>query len=69
MLVIEFPSDQEIRQASLEGECFKKKNWYYELKRKGGLVIGATWELFKVPVKILELVEQVAWVRLSGYAK
>ena len=54
-LEVEFLADQEICQASLEGEYFKKKNWYYELKRKGGLVIGATWELFKVPVRILEL--------------
>ena len=45
-MVVEFPSDQEIRQASLEGGYFKKENWHY---RKGGLVIG-------VPIKILESV-------------
>ena len=55
-MVVEFPSDQEICQASLEGEYTKKENWYYGLKRKGGLAIGDTWELFKVPVKILESV-------------
>ena len=65
MLVVEFPSDQEIHQASLEGECFKKKNWYYRLKRKGGLVIGVTWVLFGVSVKILELVEQDIWSKVN----
>ena len=39
MLVVEFPYDEEIRQASLEGGYFKKENWYY---RKSGLVIGVT---------------------------
>ena len=68
-LEVEFLADQEICQASLEGEYFKKKNWYYGLKRKCGLVIGDTLELFNVPVKILELVEQVTWSKINRYAK
>ena len=68
-LAIESILDQESKEAPLEGEYFKKKNWYYGLKRKGGLVIGDTWELFNVPVKILELVEQVTWSKVNRYAK
>ena len=68
-LTIESILDQESKEAPLEGEYFKKKNWYYGLKRKGGLVIGDTWELFNVPVKILELVEQVTWSKVNRYAK
>ena len=56
-LVIEPTLDQESKKAPLEGEYFKKKKWYYGLKMKGGLVIEITWELFGVPVKILESVE------------
>ena len=41
----------------------------YGIKRKGGLVIGDTWELFNVPVKILELVEQVYLSKVNRYAK
>ena len=67
-LVVDSPSDQEVRQVSLEGEYFKKKNWYYGLK-KGGLVIGVTWELFKVPVRILESVWQVTWSKSYMYEK
>ena len=59
--MVNSPSDQEIRKVSLEGEYFKKKNWYYGLKRKGGLVIGVTWVLFGISIKILELVEQDIW--------
>ena len=55
-MVIESTLDQESKEAPLKGEYFKKKNWYYGLKRKGGLVIGVTWELFKVPIRILESV-------------
>ena len=68
-LVVDSPSDQEIRQASLEGEYSKKDNWYYGLKRKGGLVIGIIWELFKVSLRILELVWQVTWSKVNKYAK
>ena len=68
-LVVEYPSDQEIRHASLKGEYTKKENWYYELKRKGDLVIGDTWELFGVPVGILELVWQVTWSKINRYAR
>ena len=57
-LVVESPSDQESEKALLEAGYFKKENWYYGLERKGGLVIGVTWVLFGVSVKILELVEQ-----------
>ena len=52
-MVVNSPSDQEIHKVLLEGEYFKKENWYY---RKGGLVIGVTGELFKVPVGNLESV-------------
>ena len=38
-MVVDSPSDQEIRKASLKGGYFKKENWYY---RKDGLVIGVT---------------------------
>ena len=65
-LVVEFPSNQEIHQASLEGEYFREEIWYY---RKGGLVIGVTWELFKVPIKILESIGQVTWSKVNMYAK
>ena len=41
-MVVNSPSDQEIRKVSLEGEYFKEKNWYYGQKKKGGLVIGVT---------------------------
>jgi len=34
--------DQEDKEALLEGEYFKQENWYYGLKREGGLVIGVT---------------------------
>ena len=50
--VVDSLSDQESEKVPLEGGYFKKDNWYY---RKGGLVIGVTKELFKVPVKILEI--------------
>ena len=53
----------------MEGGYFKKENWYYGLKRKGGLVIGDTLVLFGVFVKILELVEQVTWSKVNMYAK
>ena len=46
-LAIESILDQESKEAPLEGEYFKKKNWYYGLKRKGGLVIVVTWELLE----------------------
>ena len=65
-MVVAFPSDQEIRQASLEGGYFKEENWY---DRKGGLVIGVTRVLFGVFAKILELVWQVTWSKINGYAK
>ena len=52
-------SDQESEKAPLEGGYFKKENWYYGLERKSGLVIGVTWVLFGVYVKILKLVWQV----------
>ena len=68
-LVVDSPSDQEIRKVSLEGEYFNKENWYYGLKRKGGLVIGVTWELFKVPIKISKSVWQVTWSKVNRYAK
>ena len=68
-MVVNSPSDQEIRKVPLEGEYFKKKNWYYGLKRKGGLVIGVTWVLFGVFAKILELVWQVTWNKIHRYAK
>ena len=55
-LAIESTLDQESKEAPLEGEYFKKNNWYYGLKKKGGLVIGVTWVLFGVPFRILELV-------------
>ena len=45
-------------------EYFKKKNWYYGLKRKGGLVIGDAWVLFGVSVRILKLVWQVTWSKV-----
>ena len=55
-LAIESTLGQENKEALLEVEYFKKKNWYYGLKRKGGLVIGVTWVLFGVPFRILESV-------------
>ena len=68
-LVVGSLSDQKSENAPLEGEYSKKENWYYGLKRKGGLVIGVTWELFKVPVEILESVWQVTWSKINRYAK
>ena len=38
-MVVNSPSDQEVRQASLKGGYFKEENWYY---RKDALVIGDT---------------------------
>ena len=64
--MVDSPSDQEIRQAPMEGEYFKKENWYY---RKGGLVIGVTEELFKVPNRILKSIGQVTWSKINRYAK
>ena len=60
-MVVDSLFDQEIRQAPLEGGYFKKENWYY---RKDGLVIGDTWELPGVPIRILELVWQVTWSKV-----
>ena len=68
-MAIESTLDQESKEASLEGEYFKKKNWYYGLKRKGGLVIGVTWVLFGVSIRILELVGQVTWSKINRYAR
>ena len=63
-MVVDSLSDQESEKAPLEGGYFKKENWYYGLKRKGGLVIGDTLVLFGVFVKILELVWQVTWSKV-----
>ena len=38
-MVVNSPSDQEIHKVLLEGEYFKKENWYYRID---GLVIGNT---------------------------
>ena len=38
-MVVDSPSDQEIRKASLKDGYFKKENWYY---RKSRLMIGVT---------------------------
>ena len=53
--------DQEDKEALLDGEHMRKENY--------GLVIRVTWELFKVPVKILELVRQITWSKGNSYAK
>ena len=68
-MAIESTLDQESKEAPYEGEYFNKKNWYYGLKRKGGLVIVVTWVLFGVSIKILELVAQVTWSKVNRYAK
>ena len=52
--------DQEHKEAPLEGEHMRKENY--------GLVIRVTWELFKVPIKILELVRQITWSKGNMYA-
>ena len=49
------------KEALLKGEHMRKENY--------GLVIRVTWELFKVPVKILELVRQITWSKGNRYAK
>ena len=41
-LVVEYLSDQEIRQASLEGEYTKKEKLILRTKKENGLVIGVT---------------------------
>ena len=53
--------DRESEKVPLEGGYFKKESWYY---RKCGLVIGDTWVLFGISVKILELVWQVTWSKV-----
>ena len=53
--------DQESEKAPLEGEHMRKENY--------GLEIRVTRELFKVPVKILELVRQITWSKGNMYAK
>ena len=60
-LVIDSLSDQEYKEALLKGEHMRKENY--------GLVIRVTWELFKVPVKNLELVRQITWSKGNKYAK
>ena len=68
-MVIESILDQESKEVPLKDEYFKKKNWYYGLKRKGGLVIRVTWVLFGVSVRILESVWQDTWSKVNRYAK
>ena len=53
--------DQEDKEALLDGEHMRKENY--------SLVIRVTWELLKVPVKILELVRQITWSKGNSYAK
>ena len=53
-------SDQEDKEALLKGEHMRKKNY--------GLVIRVTRELFKAPVKVLELVRQITWSKSDMYA-
>ena len=60
-LVVDSLLDQEDKEALLKGEHMRKENY--------GLVIRVTWELFKVPVKVLELVRQIAWSKGNSYAK
>ena len=60
-LVIDSLSDQEDKEALLKGEHMRKENY--------GLVIRVTWELFKVPAKILELIRHITWSKGNEYAK
>ena len=60
-LVVDSLLDQEDKEAPLEGEHMRKENY--------DLVIRVTWELFKVPVKILELVRRITWSKGNKYAK
>ena len=60
-LVVDSLSNQEDKEALLEGEHMRKENY--------GLVIRDTWELFKVPIKILESIGQVTWSKIHRYAK
>ena len=60
-LVVDSLYDQEDKEALLKGEHMRKENY--------GLVIRVTWELFKAPIKILELVRQITWSKGNRYAK
>ena len=45
---------------------WRKRSNKYGLKRKSGLVIGVSWVLSGVSVRILELVDKLLGVRLTG---
>ena len=59
--MIDSLSNQEDKEAPLKGEHMRKEDYV--------LVIRVTWELFKVPVKILELVRQITWSKGNKYVK
>ena len=59
--MVDHLSDQEDKEALLKGEHMRKENY--------GLVIRVTRELFKAPVKVLELVRQITWSKSNRYAK
>ena len=60
-LVVDSLSDQEDKEALLEGEHMRKENY--------GLLIGVTWVLFGVPFWILDSVWQVTWSMVNRYIK
>ena len=60
-LMVDHLLDQEDKEALLKGEHMRKENY--------GLMIRVTRELFKVPVKILELVRQITWSKGNRYVK
>ena len=59
--MVDHLSDQEHKEALLDGEHMRKENYV--------LVIRVTRELFKVPVKILELVRQITWGKGNRYVR
>ena len=50
----------------MEGEYFKKQNWYYGLKRKGGLAIGVTKGWLKYLSESWNQFGKLLGVRLIG---
>jgi hypothetical protein len=59
--MVDHLSDQEHKEALLDGEHMRKENH--------SLVIRVTGELFEIPVKVLELVRQITWSKGNKYAK
>ena len=64
-MVVEFPSDQEIRQALLEGEYFEKKEMILQTKKERWPSDWRYLGVVGVPVRMLESVWQDTWSKIN----